>query len=161
MIRPAFTYGRTLVRRTSHELAHGLFCEAIRTGRVSGHIEVAVLRTETPNRLDVEASFFDLSPTEALDAMQIAMARFGVIYGLPPSEAVPVDRADLDALRAKAEALVDRCRSLGWWEKCLGAMKWIAGQAEFRVTRDVMVREIVAALAEQRAVAAPLSEAAA
>lgn len=144
MNRPLFTFGPTLARRMSHEAAYGAICTAIQHGKVCGHVNIAVVRTERPDRLDVEATFLDLAPTEALDAIQIAAARIGVVHKVPASNAVAIGADDADALRHLAERLVDKHRAFGWWEKIGG---WLGSSAEFKYGRESCVRELMQAIA--------------
>lgn len=150
MKRPTLTFGRTLARRMSQDAAHGAICTAIQQGRLRGEVLIAVVATEQPGRLDVEASFRELTIEQALDALQIASRRLAIVHGVRASTAVPVASTDADALQALAERLVDKCRAFGWWERVLGAMKWFGSHADFKHGRDACVRELMHEIAAWR-----------
>lgn len=147
MNRPLLTYGRTLVKRMTHERAYDLISRKIIDRRVIGHVSIAVSRTENPTRMDVDATFHDLSAEEALDALAIAAARIGVLHGVPASNAVAPGTDEADALVAMAERLVDRLRVFGMRDRVAG---WLKGTADFRVSREQAVRDVVDLLVRQR-----------
>lgn len=161
MKRALLAFGRTLARRGSQDVAIGVICTAHQYSRVRGQVTIAVVTTEHPDRLDVEAAIEGLPPELALDAMQIAAARIGILHRKPASNAIALSPPEVQQLRRRAEQLVDECRAVGLWEKCLGMFRWFGMGAEFKHGRDQCVRNVMQALGEQRiASMTPVSEAA-
>jgi hypothetical protein len=155
---PPLAFGRTLARRGSQDAAFGVIATAIQHGHLRGQVTIAVVTTEHPDRLDVEAAIEQLPPELALDALQIASARIGILHRRPASQALALSAQDSNALRLKAEQLVDECRAFGWWETVCGVARFFGVGADFMRSRDHCVRQVMHALGEQRLAGMPIAE---
>lgn len=142
-----FTYGPTLARASSGSQARAHIRDANVAGKVKASVCVAISTTANPLYMNVDASIHSMTPTEALDALQIAAARIAQLHGLSPSTAPALTATDADELESIAGRLVDRIRAVGWWES---AANWVGMSAEFKYTRDAVVRELAREIGRRR-----------
>lgn len=147
MQSPQFTFGPTLARATSGANARAHIRDAHSAGKVKASVTVAVCSTANPLYMNVDASVHGMTPAEALDALAITAARISALHGIPASTVPALTATDADQLEVVAARLVDRIRSVGWWET---AANWVGMGAQFKYTREAMVRELAREMGRRR-----------
>jgi len=150
MKTPSFTFGPTLSRVFSSSRSRAHIRDASAAGKVKASVCVAVSSTSNPLYMNVDASVHGMAPAEALDALAIAAQRIAALHSIPASTAPALTMTEADELDVIAARLVDRIRAVGWWET---VSSWVGMSAEFKYSRDAMVRELARAIGRRREVA--------
>lgn len=106
------TYGRTLTRPMTDADVMA-YLETLDSSRAFATLHIAFCHSHVPGIINVEAWRDNIAPASALVGLEVAAKRLRSIHGLGsgPLRFVAVDLYDAEHMRARAEAVVDMCRS--------------------------------------------------